>query len=311
MEKGSESLTLEEKFACCSPWNETYKNAAYANGCFYYSLECKVFKIIEGRHIIWREFKHQIEFFAFSKDKNRYFVSFCDGTHYVCHAGTHDQVVLAQHGSMVIHMVEYGECEVISISKAEIKRYNQFTGQIVLIYSPPNYLDYDGRFSYPVLESRRDKLLLGCLYWVLVFCNRTGKAIELNGLDDLRTPSLTIIDKETLAFIGEKKSYLYNHVKDTIEAELDWEYSLKYMAIPAPDSRHILFGARDAERFTYLFVFDTQTRQIKAKILTNIGDITSIAISDDGGYACVTGYKGSRLLSRISIIKITPALKKY
>lgn len=311
MEKESESLTLEAKFTCCSQWNETYKNAVYANGCLYYSLGFRVFKIHEGRHVIWREFKHEIEFFAFSKDKNRYFVSFRDGTQYVCHVGTHEQVALAQHDSMVIHMVEYGECEVISISKAEIKRYNQFTGKLVLTYSPPDWLDYNGRFSYPVLESRKDRLLLCCFWCVWVFCNRTGKEAEMKRLDDLRAPSLAVIDKETLAFIGEKKSYLYNHVRDIVKAELDWEYSLRYMAIAAPDCRHILFGGDDCDRLTHLFVFDTQTRRIKAKILTNAGDITSIAISENGEYACVTGYKGTRLLSRIDIIKITPALKKY
>lgn len=291
-------------------------NSAFCGGRFYYTMGEKVMTIdtpANAEITVWREFGSQIRFFAFSKDKKRYFISFFNGTQYVCCAETHSQIKLHRHDKAVLYMIEYGKDEVISVSSDEIRRYNQFTGELVLAYSV-GYFNYTSICSPPVFDESCDKLFISGYHSVSIFCNKTGKNIGEEMKEKLgeknyqiACSSMTKFDKDTLFIIGQYGIFLLDTSTYTIKARYPWEKGKGYNAKMLPDGRHVMFGVGV---YTHLCIFDTKTQKIVSTIMTNVEGITDFTISDDGSQICVTGLDGTRGRGRVSVVQVTPSIKQ-
>lgn len=302
-----ERRTLKEIFETVSRY-DFFRNAAWLDGCFYYSILDKVIGIdpYTKKQTVWHTFDKEIQFFGFSNDKKRYFVSFYDGTQRVGNIETRSELALQRHDRCVFHMIEYGEDQVISISEKHIRRHNIATGQLVLEYSG-DFRWYSVFHSNPVLDDSGDILFLACDLDICSFCNKTGKCISKKKMNNHVSTTIARFDATTLVVAGERKIRLYDHVADTIKAEYPFEFFEVYKPVMAPDGRHLLIGG---DRQTYFCIFDMHTKKMVSKIRTNADGITQFVLSEDGSKVCVAGYNGVGGRGRVSILEIAPAFKK-
>lgn len=299
-------VTLTETFADLKQYYN-YKNASFFRGKFYYSCNNIVYFVDpsqRGREVVWKSFSSEVEFFGFSKDGKKYFVSMRDYSQKIVDIETGSVVNLPEHKNWIECMIEYGDDEIICVSKDRITRYKQSTGEVVLCYSK---MEGDSGRSYPsaILDKVNDTLVVTASRHVWIFCNKTGKGVS-TGVRAHQT-SVAFVDASTILVAGDKRLCFYDHKEKKIKAECPIEDYEVYHAEVTPGGRYVLFSGG---RMTYFCVFDFQTQKIVAKELTNADGIDQFALSDDWDRVCLTGHNGG-YHGRVSVLNITPALKNH
>jgi hypothetical protein len=119
--------------------------------------------------------------------------------------------------------------------------------------------------------------------------------------------SVAFVDASTILVAGDKRLCFYDHKEKKIKAAYPIEDYEVYHAEVSPGGRYVLFSGGG---MTYFYVFDLQTQKIVTKALTNSDGIDRFALSDDWDRVCLTGHNCG-YHGRVSVLKITPALKKY
>jgi hypothetical protein len=301
-----EKITLTETFADVKEMYN-YKNASFYGGKFYYSCNNVVYVVDpykRDRGTVWKSFPSEVEFFGFSKDGKKYFVSMRDYSQKIVDIKTGSIVNLPEHKNCIECMIEYGDDEIICVSEDRIIRYKQSTGEVVLCYSK---MEGDSGTLYPsaILDKVNDTLVVTAWRHVWIFCNKTGKGVS-TGVRAHQT-SVAFVDASTILVAGDKRLCFYDHKEKKIKAEYPIEDYEVYHAEVSPGGRYVLFSGGG---MTYFYVFDLQTQKIVTKALTNSDGIDRFALSDDWDRVCLTGHNCG-YHGRVSVLKITPALKKY